>query len=583
VNLIFAASHPALTGLMPLLPDAVRSLVISLVLFVLPAAGWFAVFGPAPRTLGMRLARTLIISTAVLLGSLALILTSGATLTTDLAWTLIWALTNLGFAAAAFGGRPSLSRRVLLRGEIAIGLVCFLSGYGLFFWGATRVVPPQVDQDLEVMATGFGLLTRFEPLLLTDRHSVYFFAHPPLLHFYVAGSCLLSGSLDSLKIYDDGSRRVRDAWEGRAFTPVTAPIHLHGKPIPLAVEPGTYRIVRTEGLDYLLQSANGDIVQASIESVELDQIYAQYATHPLLVDVRTPNVFFAACTVALLAIWVGRISHRWWLGPLAAVAYATSPEVFVRSSYGGYFAVGCLSSMLILLSADHWRRSARRGRSWLAAALGAFAALVDHKSVLLPAALGLRALVVRPLREARSAMTRLHPVGAGFVIGTLLFWLWGFSIARDAFVADHFRNHLLDRITHDNPFGYEGYPSVIELWREFTAHTGYLLLPFGLSLLLWDLWSNRKRAFRRSRPDRGCWMLWMAFTGVAFSVIDWRMTKHLMPLVLPLCLGVIPDRDARVWRIALPALVLLVVATVNLAVLSDLVRDFESFVVTPAW
>ncbi len=70
----------------------------------------------------------------------------------------------------------------------------------------------QVDQDLEVLATGFGLLTRFEPLLLTDRHGVYFFAHPPLLHFYVAGSFLFQGSLDELETYDEASRRVRDVW-----------------------------------------------------------------------------------------------------------------------------------------------------------------------------------------------------------------------------------------------------------------------------------------------------------------------------------------------------------------------------------
>ena len=279
--------------------------------------------------LGLRLACDVGISTVVFLGCLVIVRLLGATLTTTLAWNVLWLATNLGFVWPIWRRTPTRPRRSLLGREKAFGGFLFLASYVLFFWSATRVVPAQVDQDLEVLATGFGLLTRFEPLLLTDRHGVYFFAHPPLLHFYVAGSFLLQGSLDELETYDEASRRVRDVWERR-------PVSLPSGTISLPGQDTTYRIVDVEGIDYVLAPEHGGLpVRASAETVELARIYGRYQERPHLVEARTPNLFFAAATVALLGVWVGRISRRWWMGLLVAAAYASSPEVFVRSSYGG--------------------------------------------------------------------------------------------------------------------------------------------------------------------------------------------------------------------------------------------------------
>ena len=153
---------------------------------------------------------------------------------------------------------------------------------------------------------GYGLITRFEPLLLTDRHTLYFFAHPPLVHVYAAGSFLYHGAFSDLAFFDETSRRVRDA---------------------------------------------GGVRAAEFEPA-LASIYQRYRERPHVIETRTPNLFLASATVALLGLWAGRISRRWWMGLLAAAAYATNPEVFVRSSYGGYFAIDGLAALLMLLAAE---------------------------------------------------------------------------------------------------------------------------------------------------------------------------------------------------------------------------------------
>jgi hypothetical protein len=578
-NVVFVMFHPWWIGSFTLLPEIARSIAISLILFVLPAIGWVALLGPQPRALGMRLARHLIVSTVVFFVWLGIRAGAGLELTPVLAWNLSWLLTNVGFIAARMLGVYTPQRRALLPQEAAIGAVCFLAAYGLYFWAATRVVPPQQDQDLEVVGTGYGLLTRLEPLLLTDRQSVYFFAHPPLLHLYVAGSYLLDDGVADLRFYYDSSARVRDAWEGRPVVPPVEPFQLAGRPKELPVPPGMYRVVAVSGLDYHLSSGTGPPVAVSIESVELDRIYSHYQIRPLLVASRTPNIFFAAATVALLAIWAGRISHRRWLGVLVATAYASSPEVVVRSSYGGYFSVGALACILMLLANERWRWSSRRGRFWLPGMIGVFAALVDHKLIVLPAALGLIAIFGRGNRP----LARLHPVAVGFAVGTLSFWMWGLATAPGPFIDDHLRGHLIDRLTHHNPFDYGGYPTPTGLWAEFNAHTGYVLLPAGLFLIAWGLWRTRRAPASRTNPSLGPWLLWIALTAGAFTIVDWRMTKHLILLALPLCLGLVPGRVAARWRVALPVVAGILLVLLNAVSIAGLARDFQSFTVTPAW
>ncbi|UPT74412.1 MAG: hypothetical protein M0D55_01290 [Elusimicrobiota bacterium] len=392
---------------------------------------------------------------------------------------------------------PPPPRALLPRRETALaGLFLFAASYALYFQGATRHVPALDDQDYEAQGTGWGLLTSLSPELKTDRGTPYYFAHPPLVHFYVAASFAGWNRLDKLARY------------------------------------------------------------AKDETVEA--LYAEFRRDPELLPTRAANVFLAALTVALLGAWAARLSGKTWLGVLVAAAYGSNPEVFVRSSYGGYFAGDAFALLSLMLASS---------RADFALA-GAFAALANHKLVFLPLA-----LAAWRLREKRE----IHPALLGFMAGTALFWAWGLAIDARVFWIDHVRSHLLDRIAHDNPLGYGGYPDPAELWLQLSRHTGYLLLPLGA----WALADGLRRG--KERALLAPWAAWMLMTALAFTVIDWRQTKHLMPLLLPLFLA--PARWASFGRDQLRATAAIMLALLawNARAVAALCRDFAGFNVTPGW
>jgi hypothetical protein len=490
-------------------------------------------------------ARGLAISTAIFFTMIAALWAAGVTPTQSIAWNLSWLLTNLGLIKPVWSRSTRVvSRRALTRQEALIAAALFCGCYTVYWVGAVFVVPLQVDHDLEVQGTGYGLLTRFEPLLLTDRGTVHFFAHPPLLHFYVAGSFLLHGALPDLEFFDTASRRALAARAG----------------------------------------AEGGTGQHSVQ-VELDAIYRRYGERPHKLESRTPNLLFASVTVALLGVWAGRIARRWWAGPLAAVSYASSPEVFVRSSYGGYFAIGGLAIILMLLAVEAQRRRRAARHTGLAAFTGGWAALSDHKLVLLPAALVISGEISRWTRRAISASREsffFHPLIIGFALGMAIFWAFGLWWAPATFLKDHLRDHLLDRIAHQNPLGYVGYPRPLALWNEFLRHTGFVVVPVGLLVLTWDTLRSTDSE-RQGEPLRGFWLSWVLLTAAAYTAVDWRMTKHLAPILLVVNLALVPSRGAPVWRWWLAALVWMFTIVWNIAALVTLSLDFANFVVTPGW
>ena len=80
----------------------------------------------------------------------------------------------------------------------------------MYAHAATSIVPHMDDHDFETQGTAYGLVHDLVPKLLTDRHTTYYFAHPPLLHACVAGSFLYWNELDDLERYErpgNGTRR----------------------------------------------------------------------------------------------------------------------------------------------------------------------------------------------------------------------------------------------------------------------------------------------------------------------------------------------------------------------------------------
>jgi hypothetical protein len=118
---------------------------------------------------------------------------------------------------------------------------------------------------------------------------------------------------------------------------------------------------------------------------------------------------------------------------------------------------------------------------------------------------------------------------------------------------------------------------------EFAGHTAYVLLPVGLFLMIHDLVRTRIQPAYGRRSQRGLWLLWTLLTSAIFTVVDWRMTKHLVPIVLPVHLGLVPAPRGRPWRTTVPVLTLLFVVAYNASALASLIQDFAAFRVTPDW
>ena len=136
---------------------------------------------------------------------------------------------------------------------------------------------------------------------------------------------------------------------------------------------------------------------------------------------------FAA--VLLVFAWARALGAGVADAALVSLAYATLPEVVVRSSYGGYYALSATS----FLAAAWLAAEPRRPRD-LAGVAGALAALANHKAIVVGAA----AVVARVLR-ARVGAT---PVILGLVAGTAMFWAWGLAIAPGDFVGEHLQERL---------------------------------------------------------------------------------------------------------------------------------------------
>lgn len=590
INAPFVLAHPSWCWLVQPLA---RSLAVGAVLLVmpgLPVVGWLVgrrvLIAPRPVWV-------VAISWIVLVAVLAAHCACGRPPSGAGTWNAVWLTTNLLLAASWLGGGVAWPRAACVdladRGAgvlMAAGL--FLAAYVVYGWAATRVVPPQEDHDFEIMATAYSLATRFEPLWPGDRGSVYEFAHPVGFHFLVAGSFLDHDRFEALRPYDESARRALMAARGEPFRPPATTVdNVHG----IA---GSRRAVEVVGEDYRLEPPLGrDWDRLPVLEFENALATQYYLNHPFALEARTPSIFLAAMTVASLAMALRRISGRRRLALLVASAYALSPEVLVRSAYGGYFAISMFAALEMLLAVEPAPRRPARS-AWLdALAAGALAGVMNHKLILLPAAVVLweNLQLGRAWTPRRALVALAHPIVLGFAAGTAAFWAYGLAVEPRALLVDHLRHHLVDRIAHYNPLGYADYPSVAALWVELNRHSGSLLLPLGLAALL--ALAVRREPADDPRPPNylvhgwrntpGLWLAWAVLLAMAFSAVDWRQTKHLMPLLLVMHVAPVRWAGRRPGAAWLVAVVFVAIVLANLAGLATLSADFASFPITPAW
>jgi hypothetical protein len=402
---------------------------------------------------------------------------------------------------------------------------------------------------METQGTAYGLIHDFSPSMVTNRGTAYFFAHPMLLHFWVGASAFVSDDLDRLEYYYLASEKVRDA------------------------------------------------DRAAMDEAFKDE-WARFTADPVLLPSRTPNIFLGVFVIFPMAYIVYGLSgsRRAALG--ACVLYATLPEVYVRSAYGGYMA---LANFLTLSGAyfylqdigqlpalDGSPASGRRPR-WLAAVSAFLGGWTDQKTLLLPAGAGLHALGLlllpgagaRPVPTRRQVTAAAATVLGAFLLGWATFIVYGLLTARGPFLADHLKEHVVDRLTmrtvHVTTLWHGAkYPSILGLWEQFSQHAGWIIAAAMFWALAW--------AAPRIRRAEGVFFWWVLVGGIGFSLVDWRITKHLAQLLpaMVVLTGVWwASREGRTRAIT-GALLVLAIAW-NIWRVAQLMNDFSYLAPTPLW
>jgi hypothetical protein len=426
-----------------------------------------------------------------------------------------------------------------------LGAAAFL----LFAWSGTSVVPPLEDQDSEVQGTANGMVRELAPVSLMNRGRLHFFAHPPLLHVFSATTITLGGKLDAVRPAYDVAREE--------LAKLPADERQRG---PAAVVRALRDPPRVPDRAFLWHS----------------RVFRAFREDPALLATRAPNFVLGAFAVVLVFVWARRLGAGTPDAVLAAAAYATLPEIVVRSSYGGYYAL----SAATFVSAG-WLATERRHPRSLAGAAGALAALANHKAVVVGAA----ALLAGWLRRRPGALLVL----LGVVTGTALFWIWGLAIAPGDFVGEHLLDHGLRRFALGEATTRGGapvYPSRLGVWREFAVNHGWPWVAAAATALVWGAARAAKRAAEPDPLGKAAEILvpWVLIGAAVFTWIDWRQTKHLALLVPAATVLVAamscaaPPRARAVVRFVLAAAVLW-----NVAGIVRLARDFDSLRVTPIW
>ncbi len=538
--------------LQSMLPPFLMMLLVGAILFLVPGLAWTDHRkGDAAIILFRAAVASLVAGLAVVL----LLMLVGAAANRTAFLIILALVTNagilIGHRKGWFDANPFADP--LPRLVSAIAAVFLLQSY----LGAAYFVPALEDQDMETQGTAYGLMHELRPTVVTNRDTRFFFAHPLLLHVWIGESALISDDLGRLKYHHDASLAVRD-------------------------DPSSVQVQWTKA-------------------------FAQFEKDPVLLATRTPNLFLGALTLFPMAFLVFLLTGSSLAAAASCVIYMTLPEIYVRTSYGGYLAV----TNFFLLSGAYFyllssgllpRRGAigtelPMGRStWLAAFLGGW---TDQKFLLLPLAAPLHAAVkalldIRSLAVGgvqaflRAVLSRPYViagllVGTGFAAGWLTFAAYGLVVAPEDFIKDHLKAHIwwrLNKVTDVNVFRVERggfvYPSVMALWQQFMDHTGWLLIP----PMLLGLWY----AMPRVREAHGLLLLWALIGIIGFSVVDWRQTKHLahiLPALVMLTTVYWASLEGRA-RWVLGVLLAIAVAW-NVWRIGLLMNDFEYLKPLPIW
>ncbi|HAH19319.1 MAG: hypothetical protein A2Y00_07125 [Omnitrophica WOR_2 bacterium GWF2_43_52] len=493
-----------------------------------------------------------------------------------------------------------------IAGVMSVIAVLFFA-YVLFFWLAVDIIPPLQDNTLTTQSTAYGLSVYFIPKTFTDRYISYEFAHPLLMHFYTAGVFSLTGNLEKVRYYYDyanefeelsqkkfykgeyidlsiqnfGARRVRinevtdDKLVFDAYIPQLKP-----NPRLLPIEKSSrFGFIKDNNVkeDYM-PILNED--SAGVNSLPIDvirkgeywkmarKVYRLFYNTPYLYPSRLPNIVFTLMSLLSLYYLLSFISQSRILAGLGVVAFGTIPELLIRSLGGSTTSISIFAMLLIM-----YFYSIHEQKALFAAAF--FAGLVEHKIIVILISLCIFEFIVNKRRLGNYRLS-LSAV-AGFIGGIGVYWMYGLFTNSHVFLQDHFRYHFINRIFHVADLGYTGYPGIGMLWVMFIKQAG-LLLVFPAFFAMFSLFKVENQVFCKLYP------LCFACGAIAFSVVDWRSTKHLVLLTPALVASLFLYISLRGKQRSIGIICVIIAASVlNSITLMRFIQRGDMQVISAAW
>jgi len=455
--------------------------------------------------------------------------------------------------------------------------------FGILFMGVIRF-PVLEDYDDEIPGTAYGLIYEFKPYLAYNLPEKYFyFAHPPLVNMYSAAGLLLLDRLETMKFYYDSAKAAEKILASQ-------PGEIHQFYLPSPNEDGTQKVeVKNINNRQFRVVITGPTETSFQEKVNRDDLTLLFSDRDRLhfyelgleLNVRIGTMFIAVLLFLSTLEMILKYTHREWLGVLGGALLVFAPGVYARAITVNHEVIALYAGLVLVYSfllQDRWDRS-NLPRMLLWMLPGVFAAFANQKIVLVLGAIWIYQ-VIRWLQKDQSRLIDglrmlFFPGAIGFVLGELLFIGYGFFIERTTFVRYYLLGHFVDRVLHLRTI-YSGYPNMVRLWFETGIEAPVIVIAaLGGALLL------------RKWIQDGLYLLvalWGLVGAIAFSLVDWRMSKHMMQLVPAASVFAIllyekADQSQRHWLLAGYVLALFFSIVLSTALLIN----FYDYLSTPVW
>ncbi|TAN59455.1 hypothetical protein EPN16_07145 [bacterium] len=545
------------------LGDFTLSLTINFMVFILPGVGWLNVF--FRRGISDRPAFTFwtaFLSTVLFTAGILIHLALRININSFSQFIYLAVVTNIGILISRFSlidKKEAISIRTFSRYFIIC--ILFLTVYTSAYISSVYITPPLEDHDFERQATAYGLVKHFRPYLLTDRKTLFYFAHPPLMHFYSAYTMLFSDKLDRMKYYYDIAVEAADILkkefqQGDTFC--FSDSHVSGMCAEIIEVKNGYlrfdaRLPEKIDIGYnrFVSVSGGMLDIDTVKKARLWQLikeeYSYFNNQPYLLETRMPNLLFSALAAMVFFYLTFHLTKSWQLSLLGTFVFFTLPQVFILSAAG--LDIALTNFLLISLAYGYITfRKFNVGESLTLFSIGLLSAWATQVAVILPMAVIAREYLLY-LKSPRIKQILGSPAVTGFICGTVLFWIYGMIIDSSTFFLDHIRYHIWDRIFHINSLGYGSYPSIYDLWKRFAYELGYPLFFLGAGSLLVSLLKAKIIDVRETVLS-----FWSLIGAIVFSIVDWKDSAHLVfvipALIIVVCIFVSRQKfNIKLWLI----------------------------------